>query len=297
MTDRTNMNAARLLESLDQLTKSTERLDSVLSRMMQALEKNGIKLSVDVAGIVATVRQDVAKVESAGHSVFTELGEFQQLVRTSALITSSLDLEQVLYEVMDTIIALTGAERAYLMLRDSQTDELSIRAARNWDRESLSQDDAVFSRSIVNTAIAQGEPIITTNAQSDDRFQAVQSVVSHALRSILCIPLVLHGRIVGVLYADNRIEQGLFSQDSVPLMLAFGSQAAIAIENARLFARVKDDLDRAQREVERLQIQIDQKKVTREVKEITDTEYFQALSSLAKDMRRQLDEDDEQAEQ
>lgn len=291
MTDRTNLNAARFLESLHQLTSDAERLDSVLTRTMQALEKNGIKLSVDVTGIMATVRQDVENVERASRSVFTELGEFQQLVRTSALITSSLDLDQVLHEVMDTIISLTRAERAYLMLRDQSTDELTIRAARNWDRESLAQEDAIFSRSIVNTAIAQGEPIITTNAQADDRFQGMQSVVSNALRSILCIPLVLHGRIVGVLYADNRVEQGLFNQDSVPLMLAFGSQAAIAIENARLFARVKDDLDKAQREVQRLQIQIDQKKVTKEVKEITDTEYFQTLSSLAKDMRRQFDDD------
>ncbi|MBI5928088.1 MAG: GAF domain-containing protein [Chloroflexi bacterium] len=291
MTDRTNMNAAHFLESLHQLMSSTERLESVLARMMQALEKNGIKLSVDVAGIMATVRQDTDNVERASHSVFTELGEFQQLVRTSALITSSLDLQQVLQEVMDTIISLTRAERAYLMLRDHETDELSIRAARNWDRESLAQEDAIFSRSIVNSAIAQGEPIITTNAQSDDRFQGMQSVVSNSLRSILCIPLVLHGRIVGVLYADNRIEQGLFNQDSVPLMLAFGSQAAIAIDNARLFAQVKADLDKAQREVQRLQIQIDQKKVTKEVKEITETDYFQTLSSLAKDMRRQFDDD------
>lgn len=291
MTDRTNLNAARFLESLHQLTSDTERLDSLLNRTLQALEKNGIKLSVDVTGVMATVRQDVENVERASRSVFSELGEFQQLVRTSALITSSLDLDQVLHEVMDTIIALTRAERAYLMLRDHATDELSIRAARNWDRESLAQEDAIFSRSIVNTAIAQGEPIITTNAQSDDRFQGMQSVMSNALRSILCIPLVLHGRIVGVLYADNRIEQGLFNQDGVPLMLAFGSQAAIAIENARLFAQVKDDLDRAQREVQRLQIQIDQKKVTKEVKEITETDYFQTLSSLAKDMRRQFDDD------
>lgn len=293
MTDRTNLNAARFLQGIDSLTTSTEKLDSVLARMMQALEKNGIKLSVDVSGIMATVRQDVENLDRASRTVFAELGEFQQLVRTSALITSSLDLDHVLYEVMDTIIALTRAERAYLMLRDRQTDELSIRAARNWDRESLAQEDAVFSRSIVNTAIAEGEPIITTNAQSDDRFQGMQSVVSHSLRSILCIPLVLHGRIVGVLYADNRIEQGIFNQDSVPLLLAFGSQAAIAIENARLFAQVKDDLDKAKLEVQRLQIQIDQSKVTKEVRDITETDYFQTLSSLAKDMRRQYSTDDD----
>jgi transcriptional regulator with GAF, ATPase, and Fis domain len=275
---------------------STARLETVLERMLQALNKRGINLSVDITGIMMSVHQDVEAVEKSSQEVFSQLGEFQQLVRMSALITSSLDLDHVLEEVMDTIISLTGAERAYLMLHDPATDDLTIRKARNWDRESLSDSDAVFSRGVVNTTIAQGEPVITTNAQADDRFQGLQSVVSHSLRSILCIPLVLHGRIVGVLYADNRIEQGIFSQSSVPVLLAFASQAAIAIENARLFEQVKDDLDKAQREVQRLRIQIDQKKVTKEVSEITETEYFQKLSSLARDMRQQFGADSDNPE-
>src|SRR5205814_767183 len=72
------------------------------------------------------------------------------------------------------------------------------------------------------------------NAQSDARFQSHSSIVSHGLRAILCIPLVLNGQIEGVLYADNRIRQGIFSVDNIPLLAAFGTQAAIAIDKARL---------------------------------------------------------------
>ena len=64
------------------------------------------------------------------------------------------------------------------------------------------------------------------------------------------------------------------------------NQAAIAIVNAQQFARVKADLDRAQREVRRLQIEVDQKNLDKELSEITDTEYFQRLSSLARDIRK-----------
>jgi transposase-like protein len=77
-------------------------------------------------------------------------------------------------------------------------------------------------------------------------------------------------------------------ESSVPLLTAFGSQAAIAIENARLFKQVKADLDEAQHEVKRLrlQIEIDHKRVKEEVGEITESKYFQELSSMANDMRR-----------
>jgi GAF domain-containing protein len=101
----------------------------------------------------------------------------------------------------------------------------------------------------------------------------------------VCIPLSLRGQVVGVLYADNRIEQGIFSNDDVPLLTAFGTQAAIAIENARQFGRVKNDLREAQRELQSLKIQIDRQKVEQQVSEITESEYFDRLSKAARDIR------------
>jgi transcriptional regulator with GAF, ATPase, and Fis domain len=285
--------ATELLDVLNKTASDGEQLSLVLNRLFQTLTKHGIQISFDINGMVRNVNQGVRDAQKRSRQLIDKLEQSQELVQTFALITSSLELDQVLEEVMDTVIKLTRAERAYLMLKE-KGDELKIRAARNWDRETLGEDDAFFSRTVVNTALSEGEAIITTNAQTDDRFQGMQSVVSHGLRSIICIPLVLGGKVVGALYADNRIEQGLFSQDSVPLLTAFGTQAAIAINNARTFGRVKDDLDRAQRELKRLQIQIDQSKVQEQVSEITETDYFQKLQSAARSMRKQFSADDDQ---
>jgi GAF domain-containing protein len=171
------------------------------------------------------------------------------------------------------------------MLRETD-DDLSIRAARNWDRETMPEDDVIFSSSIVNAALEDLEPIITTNAEGDSRFKGVPSVVQHGLRSVVCIPLSLRDHAVGVLYADNRIEQGVFSTDDIPLLTAFGTQAAIAIQNARQFGQVKNDLREAQRELESLKIQIDRQKVDQQVSEITESEYFDRLSKAARDLRQ-----------
>jgi len=89
----------------------------------------------------------------------------------------------------------------------------------------------------------EGDPILTTNAQSDPRFSAQASVVSYSLRSILCVPLRVKGKITGVIYADNRIKTGLFSEGDRRLLTAIADQAAVAIENARLFEDVKSSLE------------------------------------------------------
>ena len=275
-----------LQDSLSAVEKQVQDLQVVLGRTLQALAQHGIQLSVDLESKLRAVQQDLQQTTKASRRLMQQFEKQRELVGTVALITSSLELDQVLAEVMDTIIHLTGAERAYLMLKNKENGELTVRAARNWDRETISEDEAVFSRSIVNTAIEHLEPVIATNAQGDARFQDMHSVVQQGLRSILCIPLTMHGRVVGVLYADNRIEQGIFSNDDIPLLTAFGTQAAIAIENARSFERVRTDLRQAQRELEVLKIQIDHRKVHEQVSEITDSEYFERLTEAARAIRQ-----------
>jgi GAF domain-containing protein len=274
------------IDNLHDVQNRTADLGSLLQRTLQALSQHGVQLSVDIPGKVQGIQQDIGKLDRQSRKVVRQLEQQQELMRLMALITSSLELDQVLAEVMDTVIHLTGAERAYLMLREKVDGELHIRAARNWDRETMPENDVFFSSSIVNAALEQMEPIITTNAEGDERFESKRSVVQHGLRSVVCIPLSLRGRVVGALYADNRLDQGVFSTDDVPLLTAFGTQAAIAIENARQFGRVKDDLREAQRELQSLKIQIDRQKVDEQVSEITESDYFDRLSKAARDLRQ-----------
>jgi PAS domain S-box-containing protein len=141
---------------------------------------------------------------------------------------------------MDNVIELTGAERGYLVLRDEDTGVLEFRVARNLDRETLQRQSFEVSRTIVDEVAEGGEPVVTTNAQADPRFQAQESVVSYSLRSILCVPLRVKGKIIGVMYADNRIKAGLFGERERDLLTTFANQAAVAIDNARLFERVSN---------------------------------------------------------
>ncbi len=282
-----------ITEAIKQSSTEAKQLEAVFARLLQVLTQNGFQISVDIAGIIQNLYSRLDKTEKQVQSVGHQLEQLEELLRTFSLITSSLDLDHVLEDVMDTIIRLTGAERAYLMLNNKETNELEMTVARNWDRENIADNDAVFSRSIVNQAMQEGQAVLATNAQADDRFQNVKSIVNNNLRSILCIPLTLQGRSIGALYADNRITQDVFRREQIPLLTAFGTQAAIAIENARQFGAVKKDLDKALTEIKSLQIEIDRSRVDKQVSEITESDYFQKLSSSARNMRQRLDKPDQ----
>ena len=84
---------------------------------------------------------------------------------------------------------------------------------------------------------------VTTNAQEDHRFVGQESIVAFNLRSILCVPLKVKNDLIGVIYADNRIRAGIFADSERNLLVAFANQAAVAIENARLFSSLKNTLE------------------------------------------------------
>ena len=263
--------------------------DGSLERVSQALRSARSQpqagVGAPLSDAVAALQRELVTLHTGSRRALRQFEQLQGLIHTSAVVTSSLDIERVLTEVMDNAIALIHAERAVLMLRVEGGEGLELRAARNWDRESLAEQELAVSRGVMATVLETGEPVLTINAQGDSRFQEQASVLMHDLRSIICIPLKLRDRVTGVLYADNRFEQGVFDEESVALVATFANFAAIAIDNARHFQRVKADLDAAKMEVSRLRIEIDQQHVDRELSKITETDFFQRLEGLARDVR------------
>jgi adenylate cyclase len=267
-----------LLETLEQATEHTKQLDGKLTQLTQMLKARGLLFSDELLTLVHILRETLRIAYRSARQAERKVDQMQKLVDTSAVLTSSLELDRVLEHVVDTVVKLTGAERVYLMLRDEASGELKIRAARNWDKADLDKEEMSFSRGIVHNAIEKGEPVLTTNAQMDERFQELESVVSKALRSIACVPFALRGKAIGALYADHRIKAGMFGADIIPALTAFANQAAIAIENARLFEQVRADLDDAQDQLQSLRIQLDRQQSSTQIDEIVDSEFFKRLA-------------------
>src|SRR5215211_7518937 len=171
-----------------------------------------------------------------------QFSHLQALGGIGQVVNSTLEVDEVLQIVMDTIIRLMGAERGFLMLRD-ESGQMTIRIARNWEQESINQSEFAISRTVVQRVIDGGEAVLTTNAREDPRFGGQESIIAFNLRSILCVPLTVKSKLIGVIYADNRIRTCIFSESDRDLLLSFADQAAVAIENARLFSSLKRTLE------------------------------------------------------
>ncbi|MBN1966073.1 MAG: GAF domain-containing protein [Anaerolineae bacterium] len=228
-----NINEARKLGAL------VSQLLEMLNAQHRILQQRGMTLPPGTIEQLEQAKDSLDEIATQLHTQQIELNRLRALADTSALINSSLGLDEVLNEVMDTAIRLTGAERGYIMLRDEASGKMAFRAARNLDQETIQQGSFIVSRSVVNAVAETGEPVVTTNAQNDPRFANQESVVSYALRSILCVPLMVKDVVTGVVYADNRIRFGLFAEAELEILSAFANQAAVAIENARLFEQVR----------------------------------------------------------
>jgi GAF domain-containing protein len=232
------------MENNDTETHEIPSTDQQLLDIKHQIDKIRVQLRQSDPDGLQEVMNDLAQISNR----LTRLGyyinrneeerkDLHALADIGGVVNSSVELDEVLRIVMDTFVSLTGAERGFLMLRD-ESGQMSIHIARNWEQESIDPADFAISSTVVNRTANEGKPILTTDAQEDPQFDVRESIIAHALRSILCVPLKVKDEITGVIYADNRIFSGIFTKTDRDLLAAFANQAAIAIENARLFESV-----------------------------------------------------------
>ena len=131
------------------------------------------RVAVPNAALEGAARIDVAlnDFERALLDEETELEQLRALTATSALVNTSLDLDEVLTQAMDEIVNLTGAGRGFIVLRNRDSGELEFRISRAPD-----DDNRVdISRTILDEVITTGKPLLTDNASSDPRVSRSQN--------------------------------------------------------------------------------------------------------------------------
>jgi sigma-B regulation protein RsbU (phosphoserine phosphatase) len=172
----------------------------------------------------------------------------EMLYQFSQSLGSTLQLEVLLEAVMDQVIEVTRAERAFLML-GARAEELTFRVARGLNQTTIDAPEFQVSRGVVQRVASEGKAILTSDAQTEEWLAGRQSVTLLGLRSIMCVPLKLRGRSIGLIYVDNRMQAGIFNGDDLDLLEAVANTAAVAIENARLHER-EIEQSRLERELE-----------------------------------------------
>ncbi|MBL8091284.1 MAG: GAF domain-containing protein [Anaerolineales bacterium] len=218
---------------------------SVMQAMLQLARTNHPQFTYvnrELGSIVNTIAslKDNVQAHFNAHQKKVEA-----LVGVGSAINSTLGLKRVLEEVMDSIIALMNAERGFLMLKD-ESGVMIPQIARGMAQTDLLKDSFAISNSIIKRVADTGEAVLTTNAQEDPRFDQQASIAAYHLLSILCAPLKVKDVLIGVIYVDNRAQSGIFHNDDLEIISSFSNQAAVAIENARLFDGLKSSNEELQ---------------------------------------------------
>jgi signal transduction histidine kinase len=177
--------------------------------------------------------------------------ELERILEISRELSSVLTLEPLLKKILAIAVELIGSEGASVLLQDDQTGKLRFLSAIGEVAEKVVEVNIPVEGSIAGTIFLSCKPLIVPDAQSYPRmYREVDQQTGIVTRSLLGVPLQLANRCVGVVEVLNKLDNRGFSQEDVKTLTALASQAAIAIENARLYETVVDHAERLEERVQ-----------------------------------------------
>ena len=184
------------------------------------------------------------------------------LLKVSNILAQSLDIDELLDEMIDQIfILLKRIDRGAILLRDRETGQLKemvskIRMGERYQRTTPSTFN--YSRSIVKRVVKEGVPITMSDTRRVSKTDLSDSMAKMNIMSVMCVPLRYKGEVQGVIYVDSIGLPDGFRKDDIQLLTSLSNTAAISIENARLYQELKKELverKRAEKEKTKLEAQ------------------------------------------
>jgi len=162
-----------------------------------------------------------------------------QLVAFSELLLRPGELDVLLSELIDQIVAMTRASKGFLVLASSARGTYEIRVARNLERQPVDEPTELLSDHIIREVITSKQAQIISDAYADARFQHSLSVINLKLSSVMCVPLIVRGDLLGLIYVGNDNVRNLFRVEQLETLKVFAAQAALFIKNAQLLSELR----------------------------------------------------------
>ncbi len=168
------------------------------------------------------------------------LENLKECFRISSLINSSLKLEEVLQNIMTTSRSILDADACSLMLVDEKSDELVFEVAQGPVANKLQGGFRIKKgQGIAGAVFETGQPLLIKDAYEDPRFnQEVDRLTGYRTHSILCVPLKIKDRVIGVSQVINKLDGTSFDAEDEETLSLLCANAAIAVENARLHNQI-----------------------------------------------------------
>jgi len=195
------------------------------------------------AGISVAQEEPVNREQPAASTASEE--RLKTLLRIVEKVRSVLDLDRLLTEILDVVFEVFHPERGLILMLDRKTGILTPRV----HKAVSGPEQITISRTIVHQAIRERISLLISDAATDQRFQAAESIVAHHIRSAMCAPLIAQNAVLGVLYIDSLSYKADYTLAELELLTGITDQVAMAISNALLHQSLIEQ-NRLERELE-----------------------------------------------
>lgn len=197
------------------------------------------------AGEIKRLKRQVERLthENAAAGMRISLLEVMQEVARS--LVSEQSLEQLLRRILKSAVRVASASAGALLLLNRATNELVFAVIEGGAGQSLEKTRMPADKGIAGWVVTHGEPLIVHDVRQDERYYPrIAQATDFPTHSILCVPMIVRGNVIGVLQVLNRTSGTRFTPADQELLTAFSAQSAVVIENARLYQSLRDERDR-----------------------------------------------------
>ena len=209
----------------------------------------------------------------------------RRLIEISRDLASTLDLDSLLRRIIQVAVEIGGAEAASLLLYNEKKQELYFQSATNAADEPLMQEIVVPRQSVAGWVAINRQPAVVDDVHRDRRFFGkVEKALDFPTRSLLAVPLIARDKLIGVLELVNKLS-GVFTDQDLDSMVVLGAQAAVAIQNARLFQQ-SDQISELVHELRTPLTSINTIAYLLERPEVTDEQRISMARTICEETRR-----------
>lgn len=205
------------------------------------------------ADALASEERPPDEAETSVASASSELQGLRKLQGFSEKLMQKSSIDDILGAMLDDLLELTFAEKGVVLLvepgKAGEPKTVSIRAARNVRHEAIADESGGVSDSIVRTVLETARPVIVSDALADTTFGKSESVLALQLSSVMCVPMLAQGEVIGALYVGNDRVKSLFERPQLDLLTIFAAQASLILQNALLLNALRADKEKLTQEL------------------------------------------------
>ncbi|TAE75762.1 MAG: GAF domain-containing protein [Bacteroidetes bacterium] len=227
-------------------TKKVEQLQKKYNYLLKG--KSGTQF--DNITFKSSIKE--TSVSSSQSKNINDTLDFVTLIKASQMLSQEVVLDSLLEKMMKILIENSGAERGFLFLYrneklylEAEVDESAtkINILQSILLDEIKEDEFLLSTEIVNYVVRVQQIVVLDDAAHKGQFTHIPYIKKQKVKSLLCMPLLKTGKIVGILYLENNLSIGAFTNERLEILKVLSSQIAISVENALLYENLEDKVE------------------------------------------------------